>query len=165
MTGDHIAAVGRTGTVGIPAGTSVIDAAGKFVIPGLWDMHVHLGSYEDGKKTLARLAEYGITGVRDMASPPEDVLRLRRDMGASNLGGSRIVAAGPILQRPLPFTLPPMVRTVASAAEARKAVDELHRQGVDFIKVGDTIERDAYFAVADESRRLGIPSQATCLWS
>src|SRR3954465_7469463 len=82
MTGDRITAVGRTGKVGIPAGTSVIDLAGKFVIPGLWDMHVHLGSYEDGKKTLARLAEYGITGVRDMASPLDDILRLRRDMAA-----------------------------------------------------------------------------------
>jgi hypothetical protein len=92
-----------------------------------------------------------------MASPADDILRLRQDTREVGLGGSRIVAAGPILQRPLPFTLPPMVRVVASARDARTAVDDLHRQGVDFIKVGDTIERDAYFEVADESRRLGVP--------
>jgi hypothetical protein len=157
LIGDRIAAIGSAGKVGIPDRTQVIDSTGKFIIPGLWDMHVHLGSYEDGKKILTRLAEYGVTGVRDMASPADDILRLRRDTQEPGLGGSRIVAAGPILQRPLPFTLPPMVRTVASASDARNAVDELHRQGVEFIKVGDTLERDAYFAVADESKRLGIP--------
>jgi hypothetical protein len=157
MAGDRIVAVGKTGTVRVPDGAQLNDATGKFVIPGLWDMHVHLGSYEDGKRTLAKLARYGVIGVRDMASPVDDILRLRREMSETGLGGSRIVAAGPILQGPLPFQLPPMVRTVATPTDARKAVDELARRGVDFIKVGDTIERDAYFAVADESKRLRIP--------
>jgi imidazolonepropionase-like amidohydrolase len=55
VSGDRIAAVGRD--VRFPDGTEVIDSTGKFVIPGLWDMHVHLGSYEDGNRTLTRLAE------------------------------------------------------------------------------------------------------------
>jgi cytosine/adenosine deaminase-related metal-dependent hydrolase len=153
----RVAALGRTGTVRVPEGADIIDASGQFIIPGLWDMHVHLGSYADGKKTLARLAAYGITGVRDMASPPDEILRLRHETSEAGIAASRIIVAGPILQGRLPFQLPPMVRTVATASDARAAVDELKRQGVDFIKVGDTIDRDAYLALAEESKRLGIP--------
>ena len=75
-------------------------------------MHVHIGSYQDGVKVLPRLVGYGITGVRDMASPVDDILRLRRDADNSTIFGPQIIAAGPILQGPLPFTLPPMVRTI-----------------------------------------------------
>src|SRR5437667_6263479 len=58
LSGDRIVAVGRTGSIFIPNGAEVVDSTGKFIIPGLWDMHVHLGNYEDGKKTLTRLAAY-----------------------------------------------------------------------------------------------------------
>jgi hypothetical protein len=157
MSGDRITAIGKTGTVRVPDSAEVVDARGRFIIPGLWDMHVHLGNYKNGKNTLTKLAQYGVTGMRDMASPVDDILRLRQETSESRLGGPRMVVAGPILQRPLPFQLPPMVRTVASPAEARNAVDALKRLGVDFIKVGDSLERDVYFSVADESKRLRIP--------
>jgi imidazolonepropionase-like amidohydrolase len=68
-----------------------------------------------------------------------------------------MIVAGPILQGSLPFQLPPMVRTVGDARGATTAVDELRQKGVDFVKVGDTLERDAYVAIAAESRRLHIP--------
>jgi hypothetical protein len=157
ITGDRIIAVGNTETIRVPDGAQLVDATGKFVIPGLWDMHVHLGNYQDGKKTLTTLAQYGITGVRDMGSPVDDILRLRHETSESGLGGSRMVVAGPVLQRPLPFRLPPMVKTIASPTDARTMVDDLKQRRVDFIKVGDTIDRESYFAIADESKRLGIP--------
>jgi imidazolonepropionase-like amidohydrolase len=91
-----------------------------------------------------------------MASPPDDILRLRRETDDSTILGPQIVAAGPILQGPLPFTLPPLVRTVTEA-DAAQTVAELKAKGVDFIKVGDTLTREAYFAVAAESKRLGLP--------
>jgi imidazolonepropionase-like amidohydrolase len=153
---DRIITVDRASAVGVPDGATIVDGRAKFLIPGLWDMHLHLGSYEDGAKSLRRLIGYGITGVRDMASPVDDILRLRRDTADGTLLGPQIVAAGPILQRPLPFQLPPLVRTVTDA-DARQVVDELHAKGVDFIKVGDTLTRDAYFGIAEESRRLGVP--------
>jgi imidazolonepropionase-like amidohydrolase len=99
---------------------------------------------------------YGITGVRDMASPLDEVLRLRREPDDSTFIRPDIVAAGPILQGPLPFKLPPLVRTVTDA-DAIQRVAELKAKGVDFIKVGDTLTREAYFAVAAESKRLGLP--------
>ena len=66
--------------------------------------------------------------------------------------GPQIVAAGPILQRPLPFRVPPLVRTVTNA-DAKQVVDDLQAKGVDFIKVGDTLTRDAYFEIAGEVKR------------
>ena len=152
----QIITVGRTTTVHVPDGATIVDGRAKFLIPGLWDMHVHLGSYEDGAKSLRRLVGYGITGVRDMASPVDDILRLRHDTADGTLLGPQIVAAGPILQRPLPFKLPPLVRTVTDS-DAAQTVADLRAKGVDFIKVGDTLTRKAYFGIAEESRRVGLP--------
>jgi cytosine/adenosine deaminase-related metal-dependent hydrolase len=120
-------------------------------------MHVHLGGYDSGKKAFGQLLASGVVGVRDMASPVEEVLRLRTETRSGTVLGPAMVVAGPILQRPLPFALPPLVQTVADAAEARRTVDALKTQGVDFIKVGDTLPREVYFAIADESKRRGIP--------
>jgi imidazolonepropionase-like amidohydrolase len=156
VTGDRIVATDASNRVRVPIGAELLDGTGKFVIPGLWDMHVHLGAYEDGRKTLLRLLASGITGVRDMASPLDDILRLRQDAEAGTILSPRIVAAGPILQGPLPFRVPPLVRIVTEG-DAKQTVDELRTRGVDFIKVGDTLTRDAYFAIAQESRRLGVP--------
>lgn len=156
VNGGRITTIGRAGSVPVPHDAIVVDGTGKFLIPGLWDMHVHVGSYQDGVKVLPRLVGYGITGVRDMASPPDDILRLRRETDDSTILGPQIVAAGPILQGPLPFKLPPLVRTVTEA-DAAQSVAELKTRGVDFIKVGDTLTRDAYFAVAAETKRLGLP--------
>lgn len=141
----------------VPAGATVVDGRAKYLIPGLWDMHVHhIGGYNEGTKVLPRLVAYGITGVRDMASPVDDILRLRRESADGTLLAPQIVTAGPILQRPLPFATPPHIRTVIDA-EATQAVDDMQTKGVDFIKVGDTLTRDAYFGIATESKRLGLP--------
>ena len=156
VNGGRIATIGRSGRIRLPLDAIVVDGTGKFLIAGLWDMHVHLGSYQEGVKVLPRLVGYGITGVRDMASPPDDILRLRRETGDLTILGPQIIAAGPILQGPLPFRLPPMVRTVTET-DATQTVAELKAKGVDFIKVGDTLTREAYFAVAAESKRLGLP--------
>jgi hypothetical protein len=156
VNGGRITAIGPAGSVRVSRDAIVLDGTGRFLIPGLWDMHVHVGSYHDGVKLLSHLVGYGITGVRDMASPPDDILRLRRETADSTILGPQIVAAGPILQGPLPFALPPLARTVTEAAAAQ-TVAELKAKGIDFIKVGDTLTREAYFAVATESKRLGLP--------
>ena len=156
VNGGRITTIGRAGSVRVPQDAIVVDGTGQFLIPGLWDMHVHVASYQDGVKALSRLVGYGVTGVRDMASPLDDILRLRRETDDSIILGPQIVAAGPILQGPLPFKLPPLVRTVTEA-DAMQAVAGLKARGVDFIKVGDTVTREAYFAVAAASTRLGLP--------
>jgi imidazolonepropionase-like amidohydrolase len=155
ITGDRISALGKDGNVRLPERTQVIDASGKYLIPGLWDMHVHSMSYENGKRLLPTLLARGITGVRDMGSPLEDVIRLRRETGEGKIAGAWMVAAGPLLQGPLPFQLP-FITSVHDTFEASRTVVDLKGRGADFIKVQDALPRDLYFAIAAEAKKQNI---------
>jgi len=155
----RIAAIGPTGQLVVSDTAEVVDASGKHLIPGLWNLHIHLGGYEGAKKSLPMLLANGITGVRDMGSPPEDILRLRGEVDSGAILGPRMLVAGPLVNGPLPPALArlPMLRSVASPVEAREAVRSLKAQGVDFIKVADSLPRNSYLALAAEARRLRIP--------
>ena len=139
-----------------PGNAQVLDAHGKYLIPGLWNMHVHLGSYADGKRALADYLAEGVTGVRDMGSPLEDILRLRKETAEGTIVGPSLVVAGPIVQGPLPFEMPVFISAKDPSA-ARQTVDMLRSSGVDFIKIQDAIPHDIYLAVAEQSRRDGLP--------
>ena len=153
--GNRISAIGKTGKVRLPRNAQMIDASGKFLIPGLWDMHFHSENYKDGRKILPVLVANGITGVRDMASPLEDVLRLRKEVDAGDFVGSRMTVAGPILQGPLPFQMS-LLRSIKNEREAKQVVADLKKSGVDFLKVGDALPRDLYFVLAAEAKRQGV---------
>jgi imidazolonepropionase-like amidohydrolase len=155
ITGSRIAALGKADEVRLPEGAQIVDAGGRFVIPGLWDMHIHSGSYEEGKKVFPLLIARGITGVRDMGCPPEDAIRLRRETSEGKILGPRMIVAGPLIQGPLPFQMP-LIVSVHNKVEASRAVANLKGQGVDFIKVQDALPRDLYFAVASEAKRQGL---------
>lgn len=156
INGGRIAALGKAGEVRVPEGAQIIDAGGRFLIPGLWDMHIHSVSYEEGKKVFPLLIARGITGVRDMGCPPEDALRLRQETGEGKILGPRMIVAGPLIQGPLPFQMP-LIVSVHNKVEATQAVANLKGQGVDFIKVQDALPRYLYFAVASEAKRQGLP--------
>jgi imidazolonepropionase-like amidohydrolase len=132
--------------------TRVIDATGEFLIPGLWDMHFHLDSQGS---TLHTLAANGITGIREMYSRiPIATLGAWR----ARPENPRIAAAG-FLDGPLMqiSDLTPDAYAVETADEARLAVALLKAGGADFLKVYNSLPRDAYFAIAEESKRRGIP--------
>jgi imidazolonepropionase-like amidohydrolase len=153
VTGSVISAIAPTKELPVPNSARVVDAHGQFLIPGLWDMHVHLGNATEA--ALPVLVSYGITGVRDMGSPSYATLR-----GWSNealLGtriGPRIVACGPILHNGPPYFWGVEART---PTEAREVVRRLAEQNVDFIKVTSDIDRPTYFAIAEAARKLGLP--------
>jgi hypothetical protein len=152
----HIAAIGPAGRMKVPANAEVLDGRGKYLIPGLWNMHVHLGAYEDGKRALSGFLAEGITGVRDMGSPLDDILRLRKETRNGTILGPRMAVAGPLVQGPLPFQMHVFI-SVKDVGAARATVDMLHRRGVDFIKVQDAIPHDIYIAVATQARIAHIP--------
>jgi len=152
----RITTLGKTGKVRVPAEAEIIDATGKFLIPGLWDMHIHSGGYENGKKYFPRLIANGITGVRDMGSPLDEILRLRKEVEAGEIIGPHMIIAGPIVQGPLPFKMSLFI-SVNNEAEAGQTVISLKGRGVNFIKVQDALPRDLYFAVAAEAKRQRIP--------
>jgi hypothetical protein len=145
----RIAALGRSGKIRPPKSARVVDASGKFLIPGLWDMHVH----EWNKEAFFPLfIANGVTGVRDMFSPLPPIRQWRAQVAAGTTIGPHIVAGGIILDGPNPACAPCSI-AVGNAAEGRKAVLTVKEMGSDFIKVYSMLPRDAYFAIADEAKR------------
>lgn len=135
-----------------------IDGQGKYLIPGLWDMHVHIvfgDWFPRGKDvTLPLFIANGVTGVRDMGSELEVLQQWRKDISAGTLLGPRIVMSGPMLDGPQPRF--PSSIAIKTPEDGRRAVDDLKRRGADFIKLQSLIPREAVFAIADEARKQGI---------
>jgi imidazolonepropionase-like amidohydrolase len=156
----RITAVGAAATIKVPKTARTIDASGKFLLPGFWDMHVHLaGVTADpswGKQVLLPLLlANGVTGVRDMGGDLDALLAWQRDAESGALLAPRIVAAGPFLAASGKKT--PEQYPVHNADEARAAVDDLKKRGANFIKIISMPSRDAFFAVANESKKQNIP--------
>ncbi len=135
-----------------------VDGTGKFLIPGLWDMHVHMvfGDWFPRSKevTLPLFIANGITGVRDMGGELEVLQQWRKEISAGTLIGPRMVISGPMLDGPEPRF--PSSIAIKTPEDGRRAVDDLKRHGADFIKLQSLIPRDAVFAIADEARKQGI---------
>jgi imidazolonepropionase-like amidohydrolase len=136
----------------------VVDGRGKFLIPGLWDMHVHtmFGDWIPGGKevSLPLFVANGVTGVRDMGGDLDTLLAWRKEIAAGTLIGPRMVISGPMLDGPKPRF--PSSVLLSSPEQARKTVDDLKGRGADFIKVQSFILRDEYFAVVDETKKQHI---------
>jgi imidazolonepropionase-like amidohydrolase len=154
----RIAKLGPSDSTAIPRGARVVDATGKFLIPGLADMHVHLTGAGEPRGSrefiLPLLLANGITTVRDMGGSVEDLARLRIEISSGIRLGPQIFFTGPYLEGDPPAYQPSI--GVTSASEARSAVDRLAVEGVDFIKTQSHLNRQAYFAIAEESKQLHI---------
>ena len=154
----RIVALGRSDALQAPADATVVEGRGRFLIPGLWDMHVHtvFGDWlpRDERVVLPLFVANGVTGVRDMGGDL-DVLKIwRASIAAGRLLGPRMYIAGPMLDGPVPRF--PSSAPVANAADGRRVVDDLKARGVDFIKIQSLIPRDGYFAAAEEARKVGL---------
>ena len=148
--GDRITAVGRN--VAIPAKATRVDGQRRFVIPGLWDMHAH--HQGTGKESLDLFIAKGVTGTRDMGGDLDFILPLRERVRSGAVLGPEILTAGPILDAAPPAF--PYRRRVTNAEEARKALADLKRLGVDFVKVHDHTPREVFFTIAEEAPKLGL---------
>ena len=155
IDGRRIQALGPTGSTPIPEGAEVIDARGRFLLPGLWDMHVHI--LGDPAWFFPLFIANGVTGVRYMGGTvlPEQWHAVRDRTAAGELLGTRVLAAGPILDGPEPIW--PGSIALSTEDEARAAVADLKRRGADFVKVYSLLPRQVYFAIADEAKRQSIP--------
>jgi imidazolonepropionase-like amidohydrolase len=152
---ERIAAIGPSRSVSIPRGTKALDATGKFLIPGLVDMHAHLtgASEPTGSREfiLPLLLANGITTVRDMGGDLDALLKLRHEIEGGKLQAPRVFFAGPYLDGSPPFFQPSLV--VTNSTEAADDVHSLISRGADFIKVQSNLSREAYFAIADVCKR------------
>jgi len=149
IIGDRIASIAKNSKAALPEGTQVIDAAGKFLIPGLWDMHVH----PTGKDYLLLFIANGVTGIRIMWGSP-NYFEWRKEIESGQLLGPRMWVASPIIDGPKSYWTGSV--SVSSEQQARQAVDTSKRYGADFVKVYQFLPREEYFAIADEAKKQGI---------
>jgi imidazolonepropionase-like amidohydrolase len=156
---NQITAVGARKDVRYPRNAPSVNAKGAFLIPGLWDMHVHLvfGEWFPNARNISMplFVANGITGVRDMGSELDTVQNWRNEIEEGHLIGPRILSSGPMLDGPQPRF--PSSLAIATPEDGRRAVAELKRHGADFIKLQSLIPREAVFAIADEAKKQEIP--------
>jgi imidazolonepropionase-like amidohydrolase len=149
IQGNQIIRIGKSTKTHIPKNAQVIDATGKFLIPGLWDMHVHLGDEDFDKSSYLRLfIANGVTGIRIMEGAPEYHV-WRKEISSGTLLGPRMVIASQIIG----WADLSNISEAATRQEVRKA----KQAGADFIKVHDHLLRQPYFALIDEAKRLNVP--------
>jgi imidazolonepropionase-like amidohydrolase len=159
VEGSRITGVGPSAGATTRDGAREVDGTGRFLIPGLWDMHVHalFGDWTPGGRevVLPLLLANGVTGARDMGSDLDPILQAREATARGTGIGPRLVVSGPMLDGPKPQF--PASIAISTPEDGRKAVAMLQARGVDFIKLQSLVPRDAYFAIADESRKRHIP--------
>jgi hypothetical protein len=148
IEGESIAAIGPRTATRIPAGATVIDARGQWLLPGLADMHVHLEHIDDPRILQLFVAE-GITTVRNMDGRPF-ILDWRNRVASGELIGPTIVTAGPIIDGD-----PPLRADNLAIADERSAAVQVRAQlaaGYDFLKIYDNLPAPAYRALVSEAR-------------
>ncbi len=151
--------IGNSDQVGVPGGAMVIDGRGKYLMPGLVDMHVHI-EYEND---MLLLVANGVTSVRNMWGNTDkklrlgmsDQLELRRQIEQGRLLGPTIYTAGPVMEGEPSFH--PLAEVFASTQEAEQSVAWQQAQEYDFIKVYDHLSPEVYGAILDAARANGLP--------
>ena len=129
-------------------GVRKVNAKGKFLIAGLWDMHVHALSGNHPDRFFPLFVANGVTGIRDMGGdiPLPQVTQLKKEIATGSRLGPEIFAAGPILEGEHPFW--PFSLAVKDQAGADLAVSKLVQEQADFLKVYTTLSREAYLEIA-----------------
>jgi imidazolonepropionase-like amidohydrolase len=153
---------GRIAAVVPSAGTTpkgvVIDGTGKFVIPGLWDMHVHALTDRRYEWTFPMMLANGVTGIRDLGSNLtfEEIRDLRQRVGDGQLAGPRLAAVtGRVFDGA--GTRLNIAVAVTTADQGRDLVREYKRSGADFIKPYNLLSREVYLAIVDEAKLQKLP--------
>lgn len=168
MENGRITALGPSTQVTSPTGATVIDGRGQYVIPGLFDMHVHLSKAR--ASTLAEFVVNGVTTVRDAGGDWAELQQWRREIRSGERVGPRVAAAGPYLESTRNVTrmrashasgdmVEPVGRTrvpVDSVARARAAVDSVAALGVDFIKIRTVASLAVYREIAAAAKDHGL---------
>jgi imidazolonepropionase-like amidohydrolase len=149
----HIEAVARVNEIPIPKGARRIDLVGKTVLPGLIDAHAHVERW-----AAPRYLAWGVTTVRDLHGATDSALALRNDLNLGAIAGPRMFTAGAMIDG-VPATYS-TATGVATAAEARRAVDQRAVAGVDYLKIYTKITPALLRPLLDEAKNLRLPVAA-----
>jgi imidazolonepropionase-like amidohydrolase len=156
IEGTRVTSVAASGTGGAPTGATLIDGSGKYLIPGMWDMHVHVTGGPTTGHMLGLFLANGITGVRDMGTNLEALVQWRAQSDGGRIVAPRIVGAGVLIDGK-PIVYQGITWAVTTPDEARKAVDSLARRGVNFIKAYEMLRPEVYAALAEQAKLRGLP--------
>lgn len=126
-----------------------LDAKGKFIIPGLWDMHVHVVS--SAEYAFPQFLQHGVTGIRDVGSDLTNTMEWRY----SHHPRPRISFAGPILDGFIP--LPAFRLFAETAQDVQIQISTIIRAGADLVKIHSMLPREAFFAAAERCKNENIP--------
>jgi len=150
IEGTRTKTIGEAAQLATPKGARIVDGTGKFLIPGLWDMHVHATGPGVDRLFLPVLVANGVTGVREMFGTFRWYADARAMAKRGEIVMPRLVGSGHILDGK-----PQIWQSVevADAAQARHAVDSLARGGAAFIKVYSRLTPDEFRAIADEAKK------------
>ncbi|MGZ5221017.1 MAG: amidohydrolase family protein [Chitinophagaceae bacterium] len=154
ITANKITNVTDHGRSDIQAKT-VIDGSNQYLIPGLWDMHVHMMQEQWYQSQMPLLRANGITGFREMWGDPTIASYVKSQIQKDSLPFFRFVAPGHILDGKKPFW--ENSTAVATAAAGRNIVDSLLIIQADFIKVYSFLEPDVFYAIAKRSKEKNLP--------
>jgi imidazolonepropionase-like amidohydrolase len=153
IEGERITAVGPADATGIPAGARVIDATGKTVMPGMWDMHTHFQLTSQSGTSLTQLAT-GITTIRDLAADLDVAVSHRDRANRGLLASPRVILAG-FLEGPGAWA-GPSEALARDEDEARAWVARYDSMGYRQIKLYNLIHPDLVPVIAEETRRRGL---------
>ena len=146
IVGERITAIG--GEIPIPDSATVIDGTGRYLIPGLWDMHVHLAALSPKPRIPERLLEHGVTSFRDMGGRALELIEIRRALEVGERQGARLFIAG----RTINGTGEVDFHQAATNTEELRAVVEEHiQQGVDFLKVHHALRPELFALLIEEA--------------
>jgi len=148
-SGNRITAIGPTASLAVPSGAEVIDAVGKTVLPGLWDMHTHIAESQ-----APLYVACGVTTVRDLANDIDSLADLRRRIDAREAIGPSIIPAG-FLDGSGPYAGPTKV-LVDTEAEARAAIDRYKQLNYPQIKIYSSIKPDLVPFIVKYSHGFGL---------
>lgn len=167
VSGGRIAAMGPSAGVSVPAGATRVEARGRYLIPGLFDMHTHASKTR--ASALALYVVHGVTTVRDQGSEHAEVLRWRREIRSGERVGPRMLIAGPYLESlrniermrrdPPGSRVEPFERAripVGSPADARRIIDSLAVLELDHLKIRTVENRETYLALGAAADAHGI---------
>ena len=168
VRGDRIAAVSPDRAANLPANVRIIDGTGRYLVPGLFEMHAHISKTRSS--ALGLFVVNGVTTMRDMGGDHEELLRWRREVRSGVRIGPRILLAGPYLESarnvermrktPPEEMVEPVERTripVGSPEDARRVVASLARSEVDHVKIRTVQDRETYMAIAAAARAHKLP--------
>jgi imidazolonepropionase-like amidohydrolase len=152
---DRIVSVGATDAISVPDDIEVVEAVGEYLIPGLWDMHVHAIQPGWTEPLFKLFIANGVTGVREMTGDSGEARRIEREIDQGRSIGPRFTLPGNLVDGP--NSIWPFAIVVTTAEEGRATVDRLASEGAAFIKVYSYLTPEAYSAIAERANEKDIP--------